>query len=105
MVNQNFTLPRGNSLQFRLNFVDAETLPDNLYFMVKNKSSDSVSVMVLDLDNGVTKVEDMDSYDFYISATSTENLQLLNYIYQILMQTGSDYETIVEGKLIITPEL
>lgn len=105
MVNQNFTLTRGNSLQFRLNFVDAETLPDNLYFMVKNKSSDSVSVMVLDLGNGVTKVEDMDSYDFYISATSTGNLQLLNYIYQILMQTGSDYETIVEGKLIITPEL
>lgn len=105
MVNQNFTLPRGNSLQFRLNFVDAETLPDNLYFMVKNKSNDSVSVMVLDLGNGVTKVEDMDSYDFYISATSTENLQLLNYIYQILMKTGSDYETIVEGKLIITPEL
>ncbi len=105
MVNQNFTLTRGNSLQFRLNFVDAEVLPDNLYFMVKNKSSDSVSVMVLDLDNGVTKVEDMDSYDFYIPATSTENLQLLNYIYQILMKTGSDYETIVEGKLIITPEL
>lgn len=105
MVNQNFTLPRGNSLQFRLNFVDAESLPDNLYFILKNKSSDSTAILQLELDDGITKVEDVDSYDFYIPASSTENLQLLNYIYQISMQTGSDYETIVEGKLIITPEL
>ena len=105
MVNQNFVLIRGNSLQFRLNFVDAETLPDNLYFILKNKSSDTQSILQLELDDGITKVEDEDSYDFYIPASDTDDLQLLNYIYQISMVNGSDYDTIVEGKLIITPEL
>ena len=105
MVNQNFVLTRGNSLQFRLNFVDAEALPDNLYFILKNKSSDSTAILQLELDNGITKVEDVDSYDFYIPAESTEDLELLNYIFQIAILTGSDYDTIVEGKLIITPEL
>ena len=105
MVNQNFTLTRGNSLQFRLNFVDAESLPDNLYFILKDKSSDTTAVLQLELDDGITKVEDADSYNFYIPASDTEDLQLLNYIYQISMLNGSDYDTIVEGKLIITPEL
>lgn len=105
MVNQNFTLTRGNSLQFRLNFVDAESLPDNLYFILKDKSSDTTAVLQLELGNGITKVEDVDSYDFYIPASATDDLQLLNYIYQISTLTGSDYNTIVEGKLIITPEL
>ena len=105
MVNQNFVLTRGNSLQFRLNFVDAETLPDNLYFILKNKSSDTQSILQLELDDGITKVEDEDSYDFYIPASDTNDLQLLNYIYQISMVNGSDYDTIVEGKIIITPEL
>ena len=95
MVNQNFVLTRGNSLQFRLNFVDAEALPDNLYFILKNKSSDSTAILQLELDNGITKVEDVDSYDFYIPAESTEDLELLNYIYQIAILTGSDYDTIV----------
>lgn len=105
MVNQNFVLTRGNSLQFRLNFVDAETLPDNLYFILKNKSSDTQSILQLELDDGITKVEDEDSYDFYLPPSGTDDLQLLNYIYQISMVNGSDYDTIVEGKLIITPEL
>ena len=105
MVNQNFTLTRGNSLQFRLNFEYAESLPDNLYFILKDKSSDTTAVLQLELDEGITKVEDVDSYDFYIPASDTEDLQLLNYIYQISMLNGSDYDTIVEGKLIITPEL
>lgn len=105
MVNQNFTLPRGNSLQFRLNFVDTETLPDNIYFILKDKSSDTTAILQLELDDGITKVENEDSYDFYIPASATDDLQLLNYIYQISMLTGNDYDTIVEGKLIITPEL
>ena len=105
MVNKNFTLTRGNSLQFRVNFVDAESLPEQINFILKNKSSDTDEVLKLELDDGITKVEDMDSYDFYIPASSTDELELLNYIYQISVVYGSDYDTIVEGKLIITPEL
>ena len=105
MVNKNFTIVRGNSLQFRVNFVDADSLPDQINFILKDKSSDTTEVLKLELDDGITKVEDQDSYDFYIPASDTEDLELLNYIYQISVTYGSDYDTIVEGKLIITPEL
>ena len=105
MVNKNFTITRGNSLQFRVNFVDAEALPDEINLILKDKSTDIAEVLKLDLNDGITKVEDKDSYDFYIAATDTEDLQLLNYIYQINAIYGSDVDTIVEGKLIITPEL
>ena len=105
MVNKNFTLVRGNSLQFRLNITEADALPDNLYFILKNKSSDTESIMQLSLNNGITKVNNADSYDFYIPAADTGELELLNYIYQISILYGTDLETVVEGKLIITPEL
>ena len=105
MVNQNFTVTRGDALQFRINFVDATVLPDNIYLNVKDKSSDTTSVLQLQLSDGIEKVEDMDSYDVFIPSMDTEDLELLNYIYQISTVYGSDYETIVEGKLVITPEV
>ena len=105
MIYQNFIVTRGNALQFRLNFIDVEFLPDNIYLGVKDKSSDTTSVLQLQLNDGIEKVEDMDSYDVFIPSMDTEDLQLLNYIYQISTLYGSDYETIVEGKLVITPEV
>lgn len=105
MIYQNFTVTRGDALQFRINFVDATTLPDNIYLNVKDKSSDTTSVLQLQLNDGIEKVEDLDSYDVSIPSMDTEDLQLLNYIYQISTLYGSDYETIVEGKLVITPEV
>lgn len=105
MVYQNFTVTRGNALQFRINFVNVTTLPDNIYLNVKDKSSDTTSVLQLQLNDGIEKVEDIDSYDVFIPSIDTEDLQLLNYIYQISTLYGSDYETIVEGKLVITPEV
>ena len=105
MLNQNFTLVRGNSLQFKLNILDTTAIPDNIYLQVKNKSSDTTSVMMLELNHGITKVEDENSYMVYIEASESAKLELLNYIYQISLLFGSDYETVVEGKLIITPEV
>ncbi len=105
MVNQNFTLTRGDSLQFRINFLNTESLPDNIFMMVKNKSSDTTTVLQLQIGSGITKVADANSYDVFIPSASTTELELLNYIYQIATLYGSDYETIVEGKLVITPEV
>ena len=76
-----------------------------IYLGVKDKSSDTTSVLQLQLNDGIEKVEDMDSYDVFIPSMDTEDLELLNYIYQISVVYGSDYETIVEGKLVITPEV
>lgn len=105
MLNKNFTLVRGNSLQFKLNILDEESVPDNVYLQVKNKSSDTVSIIMLELDKGITKIEDENSYLVYIDGLTSAKLELLNYIYQISLLYGSDYETAVEGKLIITPEV
>ena len=105
MVNKNFTITRGDSLQFRLNFVDAESLPDQIYFKLKDNVNSQDTLVELTLGHGITKVEYMRSYDFFIDASLTENLQLLNYLYQIIVIFGDDHDTIVEGKLVITPEL
>lgn len=105
MTNINFTVTRGDALQFRINFLDTEQLPDEIFLSVKNSSSDTTTIMQLHIDDGITKVEDQDSYDVYIASDATAELELLNYIYQISVQYGSDYETIVEGKLVITPEV
>lgn len=105
MVNQNFTLTRGDALQFRINFLNATSLPDNMYLTVKDKSSDTTAVLQLQLDDGITKVQDDDAYDVFIPSLDTEDLELLNYIYQVSTLYGSDYETIIEGKLVITPEV
>ena len=105
MINQNFTVVRGDSLQFRLNFIDTETEPDDLFFTVKDKSSDTTVVLQKRLDDGIKKVTGQISYDFYLEHSNTKDLKLNNYIYQILALYGSDYETLVEGKLIITPEV
>ena len=105
MVNKNFTITRGNSLQFRINFVNAEVLPDELYLTVKNTYNDPSSIITLSLGHGIEKVVDANSYEVYINATSTEFLEYLNYIYQITAVYSDEPDTIVEGKLIITPEL
>ena len=104
MVNQNFTLTRGDSLQFRINFLNAETMPSDIIMTVKDKSSDTVAVLQLQIGNGISRI-DADSYLVKISSEQTSNLELLNYIYQIATVYNSDYETVVEGKLIITPEV
>ena len=105
MLNQNFTLVRGNSLEFKLNILDSTSEPDNIYFQVKNKSSDTTSVMMLELGEGIIKVQDENSYIVTIDADTTAELELLNYIYQISLLYDNAYETVVEGKLIITPEV
>ena len=105
MVYQNFTVVRGNTLEFRINFIGAESLPDNIYMTVKDKSSDSAHVFQLKLNDGITKVEDANSYDVFIPSAVTGDLELLNYVYQVATLYGSDYETIIEGKLVITPEV
>lgn len=109
MNYKNFTITRGDSLEFRLNFLNASQAPDELYFTVKDKSSDTVYVFQKSFDDGITPVEteddDVISYDVYIPHTDTSDLKLLNYIFQILAVFGSDYETVAEGKLIITPEV
>ena len=109
MNTKNFTLTRGDSLEFRLNFLNAAQEPDELYFTVKDKSSDTTFVIQKTLDDGITKVSDEESdvisYDVYVHHTDTSDLKLLNYIFQILAVFGSDYETVAEGKLIITPEV
>lgn len=105
MVNKNFTLVRGNSLQFRVNFINPTILPSDIKLILKNKSSDSESVLELSLNDGIEKVYDISSYDFYISSVKTSELELLNYIYQIECKFGADNLTIVQGKLIITPEV
>ena len=105
MIYQNFTLPKGDSLTFKLTLVDADSAPDNIYFTVKKNSQDSALTLQKYIGNGITRTEDEGIvYEVYIPANETEKLELLNYAYGIKIVYGSEENTEVEGKIVITPE-
>lgn len=107
MVNQNFTLTRGDSLSFNITFEDAETAPDNIIFNVKDNINSATATITKSLSAGtITRTADEGYvYNVYIPYTDTDDLKLLNYIYQIEVIFGADHDTVVEGKLVITPEV
>lgn len=107
MVNYNFTLTRGDSLSFNITFEDSEIAPDNIIFTAKDNINSTEAVITKSLSTGtITRTSDEGFvYNIYIPYYDTDDLELLNYIYQIEVIFGSDHETCVEGKLIITPEL
>ena len=106
MTNQNFTLPKGDSLTFTITLVDAESAPDNIFLTIKKNSQDKTPVIQKYIGNGITPLEDSENiaYDVYISSLETGELELLNYVYGIKLIYGSEENTEVEGKFIITPE-
>lgn len=105
MLYQNFTLPQGDSLTFKITLVDAESEPDNIFFTVKKNSQDKTPVIQKYIGNGITRTEDEDIvYEVYVPANETDDLELLNYSLAIKIIYGSEENTEVEGKFVITPE-
>lgn len=105
MINQNFTLPKGDSLTFKITLVDADSAPENIYFTVKKNSQDSTLTLQKYIGNGITRTEDSGYvYEVYVPANESDKLELLNYIYGIKLVYGGEENTEVEGKLVITPE-
>lgn len=106
MVTQNFTLTRGDSLTFTITFEDTQIAPDDIIFTIKESITDKQYIIQKTLDDGdITRTADEGFvYSVYLPYTDTEDLKLLNYIYQIEVIFGADHENVVEGKLVITPE-
>lgn len=106
MIKQNFTLTKGDSLSFTITIEDTEIAPDDITFTVKDNVNSVSSVILKSLNGGITRTEDEGYvYEVFIPYTDTEDLKLLNYIYQIELTFGADRETVCEGKFIITPEV
>lgn len=107
MVYQNFTLTKADSLEFTITLEDAEIAPDDIIFTVKdNINSTKVAIQKSLSEEEIERTEDEGYvYQIYIPYTDTDDLKILNYIYQIELIFGSVHETVAEGKFIITPEL
>lgn len=106
MINQNFTLTKGDSLSFTITIEDTEIAPDDITFIVKDNVNSDKEIIKKSLNGGITRTEDAGYvYEVFIPYTDTEDLKLLNYIYQIEITFGADRETVCEGKFIITPEV
>ena len=106
MVNQNFTLTRGDSLQFRINFLNTESLPDNIIMSIKDKSSDTTSVLQLQIGDGITKVDDADSYDVILIGISTHNKLMGNFQKKMAIKFpiilfSKDYKLIIQCIIFI----
>lgn len=107
MVYQNFTLTKADSLEFTITLEDAEIAPDDIIFTVKdNVNSKKIDIQKSLSEGEIQRTEDEGYvYQIYIPYTDTDDLKILNYIYQIELIFGSVHETVAEGKFIITPEL
>ncbi len=106
MISQNFTLTKGDSLSFTITIEDSEIAPDDITFIVKENINSDIIIIKKILNGGITRTEDEGYvYEVFIPYTDTEDLKLLNYIYQIELTFGADRETVCEGKFIITPEV
>ena len=88
MITKNFTLTKGDSLEFTVTIEDTEIAPNDIIFIVK----DNV--------NSTTAVIEKSLQDEEIERTEDEG-----YVYQIELIFGSVHETVAEGKFLITPEL
>lgn len=106
MIYQNFTIPKGDSLTFTITLIDAESAPDNIYLSIFRNAKDSRPVIQKYIGNGITRIDDDDkiTYEVYIPSDETYDLELLNYTYGIKLVFGSEEDTEVKGKLVITPE-
>lgn len=107
MINQNFTLTKGDSLEFTVTIEDTEIAPNDIIFIVKDNVNSTTAVIEKSLlDEEIERTEDEGFvYKIYIPSTDTDDLKILNYIYQIELIFGSVHDTVAEGKFIITPEL
>ena len=107
MITKNFNLTKGDSLEFTITIEDTEIAPDDITFIVKDNVNSIAHVIKKTLiAHEIERTEDEGYvYQIYIPSTDTDDLKILNYIYQIELIFGSVHETVAEGKFIITPEL
>ena len=107
MISKNFTLTKGDSLEFTITIEDTEIAPDDINFIVKDNVNSLTHVIKKSLAaHEIERTEDEGYvYQIYIPSTDTDDLKILNYIYQIELIFGSVHETVAEGKFLITPEL
>ena len=107
MINKNFTLTKGDSLEFTITIEDTEIAPSNIIFIVKDNVNSTAHVIKKTLiANEIERTDDEGYvYKIYIPSTDTDDLKILNYIYQIELIFGSVHETVAEGKFLIMPEL
>ena len=107
MITKNFTLTKGDSLEFTITNEDTEIAPDNIIFIVKDNVNSLTHVIKKTLIADEIERTDDEGYVYkiYIPSTDTDDLKILNYIYQIELIFGSVNETVAEGKFLITPEL
>lgn len=107
MVSQNFTLTKGDSLEFTITLLDSEIAPSDIILTIKDNVNSTNAVITKSLSaHEIERTEDQGFvYQIYIPSTDTDDLKILNYIYQIEIIFGSVHDTVAEGKFIITPEL
>lgn len=107
MISQNFTLTRGDTLEFTITIEDTQTEPDEITFTVVDSTVKKTPVIIKKLsEEEIVKTEDEGLvYRVFIETEDTDYLKLLNYYYQIELQFSDTVETVAEGKFVITPEV
>lgn len=96
---KNFILKKGDELSFKITFVNEVTI-DSMEFGVKKDYTDEEFVILKTIGNGITKL-DSKNYQVNVSSSEMETLDILSYVYDIRIRSGSMIRTPLSGKVII----
>lgn len=96
---KNFILKKGDELSFKITFVNEVTI-DSMEFGVKTDYTDEEFVILKTIGNGITKL-DSKNYQVTVASSEMETLDILSYVYDIRIRSGSMIRTPLSGKVII----
>lgn len=96
---KNFILKKGDELSFKITFVNEVTI-NSMEFGVKKDYTDEEFVILKTIGNGITKL-DSKNYQVIVSSSEMETLDILSYVYDIRIRSGSMIRTPLSGKVII----
>ena len=106
----NIELIRGDTLdlKFQRKLINNEVItsvPDEMYFTVKNNYSEDDYLIQKRLGESITYNEEDHYYYFTIESVDTDNLGYNSYVYDIEIVKDGKVKTILKGKLKIKQEV
>lgn len=96
---KNFIVKKGDQLSFSITFTSSLPISD-IEWGIKKEYTDEVYTILKTLNNGISKVSD-NVYAFVLTSSDTDNLDYLNYPYDIRVNVNGVIKTPLSGKLFI----
>ena len=93
---RDFSMIRGDTVQFTLTIKNTDEIPAEIWFSVR-KGSDAPYTFQKSLDDGITT--DNEDYLIRIAPEDTQELTPGRYLYDVELKFGADVYTVLMGRI------